>query len=213
MQMAQSNLPWPRVALGFPCNQHIICHQTLNFQCQPGEPGGFWCSKCKSSGFLRHQQRRAKLRPLVTTQTPRAHCQKFPGATAGLARPHTVTHLHNIDTARIIYLKDKLRMNETCFFTSRGSFSVAFKITSWRFLKNYYSALHIGIVIFQKECTKSGHTFLIEYRILWKIPLRNIAVGGLHVMLKNAGPMAWLFRFATFFLTSTELVWGRSPHW
>ena len=76
-------------------------------------------------------------------------------------------------------------MNETCFFTSRGSFSVAFKITSWRFLKNYYSALHIGIVIFQKECTKSGHTFLIKYRILWKIPLRNIAVGGLHVMLKK----------------------------
>jgi hypothetical protein len=48
--------------------------------------------------------------------------------------------------------------------------------------ENYYSALHIGIVIFQKECTKSGHTFLIEYRILWKIPLRNIAVGGLYVM-------------------------------
>ena len=29
-----------------------ICHQTLNFQCQPGEPGGFWCSKCKSTGFF-----------------------------------------------------------------------------------------------------------------------------------------------------------------
>ena len=53
--------------------------------------------------------------------------------------------------------------------------------THWRSISDHYCTLFKDIAIFQRECTKSGHTFCKEYHLLWKIRLGITDIGRLYV--------------------------------
>ena len=65
------------------------------------------------------------------------------------------------------------------FSTRRHTFMKLY--THWRSISDHYCALFKDITIFQRECTKSGHTFCKEYHLLWKIRLGITDIGRLYV--------------------------------